>query len=164
MEIPKIPWDHADANTFIASGKPVVLLGCPLSTPAADRWSPDFLSTVIDSSFRNTAFKSNSLKFQYWDDKKNSGYNYISPVEKEELTFNNFLSKLRSTSSEEHYYLQQAVVAEMGPSMMAEYTKFSLEAAVKFKLTGKWDQFSTNLLLVGKAGAVTPCHFDEQGR
>lgn len=50
----------------------------------------------------------------------------------------------------------------MGPAMMDEYMKFSLEAALRFKLEGNWDAFSTNLLLVGSAGVITPCHFDEQ--
>jgi hypoxia-inducible factor 1-alpha inhibitor (HIF hydroxylase) len=50
----------------------------------------------------------------------------------------------------------------MGPAMMDEYMKFSLNAAVQFKLAGRWDAFSTNLLLVGPAGAITPAHFDEQ--
>jgi hypothetical protein len=50
----------------------------------------------------------------------------------------------------------------MGKNMMEEYMRFSLEAALKFKLVGGWDAFSTNLLLCGPAGAITPCHYDEQ--
>jgi len=59
-------------------------------------------------------------------------------------------------------YLQQGVVQEMGEKMIEEYSRFSLEAALKFKIAGDWDAFSTNLLLCGSKGAVTPCHYDEQ--
>jgi hypothetical protein len=83
-----------------------------------------------------------------------------------DMTFSEYInylsSKSESESSNHHLYLQQPAVAEMGQGMMEEYTKFSLAAALQFKLTGKWDAFSSNLLLVGPKGAITPCHFDEQ--
>ena len=63
----------------------------------------------------------------------------------------------------QHYYLQAGLVAEMGRGMMQEYhSKFSLEYALLYKTVGNWDAFTSNLLLCGPKGAVTPLHYDEQ--
>jgi len=138
--------------------------------PVANSWSPSKLSNVISKEFNCTVFSSNSNRFQYWDSTKNNGYNFTAPTNKLEMTFDSFLQHLQeaSTSSSQtssvkpNYYLQSSVVADMGTRMSEEYTKFSLDAALRFKLQGKWDAFTSNLLLVGPAGAITPCHFDEQ--
>ena len=51
----------------------------------------------------------------------------------------------------------------MGRAMMHEYhAKFSLEYALLYKTVGNWDAFTSNLLLCGPKGAVTPLHYDEQ--
>lgn len=174
MDIPRLPWDSPDVANFITSGKPVVLLNCPLSSPVAGIWSPEYLSSLVAKEYECTVFSSTSNRFQYWDSSKNNGYNFTAPTQKLEISFDLFLKNLKDQSSvtspstcdapsrTTKYYLQSSVVAEMGPRMMEEYTKFSLEAALRFKLQGKWDAFSANLLLVGPAGAITPCHFDEQ--
>jgi hypothetical protein len=83
------------------------------------------------------------------------------------MTFQEWLSfhntnHSSSDSEEEMRYLQQGVVAEMGPLMVEEYKKFSLDAAHHFQHVGDWDSFNSNLLLCGAEGAITPVHFDEQ--
>jgi hypoxia-inducible factor 1-alpha inhibitor (HIF hydroxylase) len=50
----------------------------------------------------------------------------------------------------------------MGPKILEEYKKFSLETALHFKQLGGWDSLTNNLLLCGKTGFITPLHFDEQ--
>ena len=40
--------------------------------------------------------------------------------------------------------------------------KFSLETALKFKIDGNWDALTSNLLLCGPSGVVSPLHYDEQ--
>lgn len=174
MDIPKLVWNSVEATDLIKNGKPVVLLDCPLSIPVANRWTNEFLASVISPEYLCDIYVSDSKRFQYWDSKRNTAYNFTAPTMKESMTFTEFNqcvmgnSKIIESSNEtkskslKNYYLQQAVVVEMGPKMMEEYMRFSLEAALKFKVEGGWDSFSTNLLLVGSAGYITPCHYDEQ--
>lgn len=177
MNIPRLEWDHPDVTNFIVSGKPIVLLNCPLSSQDGQLWSPEYLNNVIAKDFHCTVFSSKSNRFQYWDSTKNHGYKFTAPTEKREIVFDLFLQNLKNQSISSSnqtctnntdsqptpkYYLQTSMVAEMGPKMMEEYTRFSLEAALQFKLKGQWDAFTTNLLLVGPTGVITPCHFDEQ--
>jgi hypothetical protein len=51
MEIPRLQWDHSSVAGYIANGKPVVLLDCPLSTPAANRWTTEYLNSIVSKSF-----------------------------------------------------------------------------------------------------------------
>ena len=61
-----------------------------------------------------------------------------------------------------YIYYQQSVVQEMGPKLLEEFMKFSLETALKFKIDGNWDSLSSNLLLCGPEGVLSPIHYDEQ--
>lgn len=181
--ISRFEWDSPDALEILKGGRPVVLLNCPLSAPNS-HWTHDYLSHTIDPSFKADVYVSNSKNFMYWDETKNSNhYHFTPPTHKVNMTFNDFFQRRKdgeevketvvdsensscsntsSTSSTSYYYLQQAVVQEMGPGMLEDYMKFSLEAAVKFKLAGGWDSFTSNLLLCGTEGVITPCHYDEQ--
>lgn len=197
MEIPRFHWNSTEVESYLKRGLPVVLLECPLSLPNANRWTVDYLSTIVDPTFTNDVYVSESQRFLYWDDSKNiHGYKYQKPTIKTQMTFADFrdsqlMGKPRASDTSEstatvsgntaaieegdvkdaasipaantlYRYLQQGVVQEMGVKMIEEYSRFSLEAALKFKIAADWDAFSTNLLLCGSKGAVTPCHYDEQ--
>ena len=103
------------------------------------------------------------------DNSKNSGYKFRPPTKKLSMTFQEFLNKAEGFSGGENklvqskrLYVQQNLVQELGPALLADYMKFSLETALKFKIVGEWDALTTNLLLCGPAGVMTPLHFDEQ--
>lgn len=164
--IPRLEWDSDDAAHCLRSGLPCVLLNCPLST--TERWTFEHLSSVIVQDFRCDVYcsRNNQRRFRYWDESKNiNGYNFTPPTTKTTMTFQEWLSyhqTSHSSDSTEMRYLQQGVVAEMGPQMLDEYKRFSLEAARRFQNIGGWDSFTSNLLLCGAEGAITPVHFDEQ--
>jgi len=46
-----------------------------------------------------------------------------------------------------YLYYQQALVQEMGPGILQDFMKFSLETALRFKLEGGWDALTSNLLV-----------------
>ena len=154
---------------MIKGGLPVVLSnGCPLVAKATD-WSFERLSELVLPSFEVDVYVSKTNRFMYHDASKNSGkYVFEPPTRKEALSFNQFLSAIASREEKdgaaaEWHYLQTGVVAEMGAAMVNDYvSKFDLEYALLYKTLGEWDGFTSNLLLCGPQGAVTPLHFDEQ--
>jgi len=160
MQIARYPYDSIEAKNLVAAGHPVVLVdGCKLA--GATDWSFDRLSQLIPSSFECDVYASSTPRFKYWDDVKNkSGYPFVPPTQKLGMTFSQFAEPM---DQQRYLYLQTSVVAEMGDKMLQDYsTKFSLEQALLYKVIGKWDAFTSNLLLCGKQGAITPLHFDEQ--
>eukprot|EP01035_Chromulina_nebulosa_P040663 gene40663-54985_t len=169
MEIPRYRWDSEEASECIKNAEPVVLTECPICYPAMENWNLDKLTRMLPSSFKCDVFTSFTHRFTYWDEAKNAnGYNFHPPCAKKSMAYQEFYSYIRSsnvTSSSQTFpnlYLQQGLVAEMGPKILEEYKKFSLETALHFKQLGGWDSLTNNLLLCGKTGFITPLHFDEQ--
>lgn len=189
MEIPHHQWDSEEAANRIRLGQPVVLMNCLLSQAVSDTWTFEYLKDLIQPDFKNDVYISKNMKFQYWDEAKNQfHYRFKPPTTKRGLTFVEFLDIIRNSSSTSNssplltsstnspdnsgaedsspknrfYYLQQSMVQDMGPRMMAEYMRFPLDYALRFKKIGNWDELTTNLLLCGMEGYVTPLHFDEQ--
>ena len=175
--IPRLQWDSEEAKERIAKDLPTLLTNdCPLAT--APDWTFAKINEMVSESFLCDVFESDSRRFQYWDESKNAnGYKFTPPTRKLQLKFSEFIQRAKEEGTErdssgggaavpvenKFVYLQQPVVAELGPLLVEEYiAKFSLETAVMFKLAGGWDAMSSNLLLCGPAGVITPLHFDEQ--
>jgi len=162
--IPRESFSSPSANERIADGLPVVLTGgCPLA--GATDWSFDHLASVVRPDFECDVFVSPSQRFMYFNEEKNrSQYSFVPPTRRVQMTIHQFSTLVKEgNSSDENYYLQTSVVAEMGEAMIAEYTsKFNLEYALMYKIVGNWDALTTNLLLCGPQGAITPLHYDEQ--
>lgn len=166
--IPRFPYESLAAKERISLGLPVVLSGgCPLAANATD-WSYSHLANVVRADFQADVYVSRTNRFMYSDDSKNrGGYAFTPPTRKTTMTFGEFADGFVVSDGggpvEENKYLQSSVVAEMGPEMIKEYSsKFNLEYALLYKVVGDWDALTTNLLLCGPQGAVTPLHFDEQ--
>lgn len=167
MQIEKYHWKTEEAFNCIRKGKPVVLKECPIVFPAHSNWSFETIADMIKDDFPCDVFVSESKRFPYWDSSKNSyQYEFIPPTEKVTMTFREFLLNVRSqdepANEKKYHYLHQSLVAEMGPRILEEYTKFSLQTAALYKVLAGWNELTHNLLLCGKEGYTTPLHFDEQ--
>eukprot|EP01031_Cornospumella_fuschlensis_P028003 gene28003-33816_t len=167
MEIERLFWNSQEAFSKIRAGIPVVLLQCPLIYPHYVNWTPDNIANMLADDFRCDVQVSNDKRFLYGDDSKNTyGYNYTHTAHKAEMTFRDFMILMResesSNNNEQFYYLQNGLYAEMGPRILEEYQKLSLETAATYKIVGKWQELTRNLLLYGGSGYITPLHFDEQ--
>ena len=162
--IPRYSWESKEAASCIQQGEPCVLLDCPLSVPNKERWTTDHLANVIDSNFLCDVYCSTTGRFTYWDETKNiNGYDFTPPTRKTRMTFRQYVDYCKSADhSKEQRYLQQGLVQEMGPAILGEYMRFPFDAARRFQKVGRWDGLTTNLLLCGPEGAITPAHFDEQ--
>lgn len=163
----KFFWSSEDALSRIKAGMPVVLLDCPLIHPHHVNWTPENIADMPNDDFLCNVHVSGDKRFLYADESKNAyAYNYTNRVRITEMSFRDFIAKVREPESsdldQEYYYLQNSLYAEMGPRILEEYQKFSLKTAYTYKVIGKWQELTRNLLLYGSSGYVTPLHFDEQ--
>uniref|UniRef100_UPI00358F8F23 hypoxia-inducible factor 1-alpha inhibitor isoform X2 n=2 Tax=Myxine glutinosa TaxID=7769 RepID=UPI00358F8F23 len=59
-------------------------------------------------------------------------------------------------------YLQQPLNDTVGRNIVLDYLKFNWTWANQQQRRCCWDPLTSNLLLIGMEGNVTPCHYDEQ--
>lgn len=168
MQIEKFHWKTEDAFNRIKAGQPVVLLDCPLVVPHFQNWSMDTIVNLINEDFPCNVYIAKDKYFPYWDLSKNKYcYEFQPPTQKISMKFREFLTNIRGQDEipeeDRHYhYLHQSLVAEMGPKILDEYSKFSLQTVALYKLLAGWNEMTHNLLFCGKEGYTTPLHFDEQ--
>jgi hypothetical protein len=157
------------------------------------RWTPDYLSSSVPSESFWTVYRSRTKYFRYWHDTKRApfprtvsevdaadvppltttntdneaGYVFTPPTRPMEMTFPQFLTRLRSTpqtSSDDakRYYLQTKLTQEAGVKLMADFANVVWNEALTIKQNHGFGPLTTNMLLVGQAGNTTPAHYDEQ--
>lgn len=163
--IPRHPWNSKEVFERIKKNEPVVMSQCPLCCETAKNWTFDNISSMIKDDFPCDVFESDTKRFTYWDMSKNTNaYKFKPPATKSAMTFKEFLAVSRSDNPtpDKFVYLQQSLVQEMGPALLAEYQRFSLPTAVIFKQLGNWDEMTNNLMLCGQEGFISSVHFDEQ--
>ena len=59
-------------------------------------------------------------------------------------------------------YMQQSLTDGVGAQMQADFAKFNWPLANALAKRNEWGPLTSNLLLVGEQGCVTPLHYDEQ--
>ena len=113
MEIQRLRWDDSRVASYIAKSQPIVLTHCPLAYPAANRWTTDYLNSILSKTFKNSVYVSESLLFRYWDELKNdAGYSTEGYMKKEEMTFSTFVTKFRSHVNSKAECLMEALLLE----------------------------------------------------
>ena len=68
---------------------------------------------------------------------------------------------MASNDSEAVYY-QDALTDAAGEQIKHDFVHFNWQWLNERKKRYNWGQLTSNLLLIGQAGNITPCHFDEQ--
>lgn len=158
MELQRHVWNSTEAFACIKAGKPVVMTNCPLINPLSNAWSLENLPQMIKKSFKCDVFISPTNQFMFWDETKNAyNYDFTPPTTKKMMTINEF-----ARYNVPYFFMQQCLVAEMGKTILQEYSKFPVETVVTFRAIGGWQELTHNLLLCTKRDYITPAHFDEQ--
>ncbi|EKX46791.1 hypothetical protein GUITHDRAFT_162927 [Guillardia theta CCMP2712] len=89
---------------------------------------------------------------RYWDEEKNAGqYEYTPPT-----------SKIQQSHAGRRHYLQQMLVTGMGERILDDFKHVDWGTVYGWKAQLGFGDLTTNLLLVGTTGHVTPAHYDEQ--
>ena len=89
---------------------------------------------------------------------------FREPMKKREWTFSKFVDELRSHTrgGDEHIYYQDTLTDAVGTSIKHDFVHFNWRWLNERKKRYNWGQLTTNLLLIGQPGNITPCHYDEQ--
>lgn len=59
-------------------------------------------------------------------------------------------------------YLQQGLNNTVGPTIVRDFLAFDWDFCNGKQLKHNWGALTSNLLLIGMEGNVSPCHYDEQ--
>lgn len=85
-------------------------------------------------------------------------------MKKREWTFSKFVDELKShiDRTDEYLYYQDTLTDTVGSSIKHDFVHFNWRWLNDRKKRYNWGQLTTNLLLIGQPGNISPCHYDEQ--
>lgn len=161
-EIPRLHYSDPMVDELMSENKPVVVLGSKLAK-SAERWDLDYLERHMgDSDF--TVFLSRNHKFKYYDDKKvTSSEDFKPPTKKLDMKLPEFIKRLKEwKKGDDRLYLQQGLNNTVGPAIVHDFLNFDWNFCTSKQSKHNWGPLTSNLLLIGMEGNVTPCHYDEQ--
>ncbi|XP_065826550.1 hypoxia-inducible factor 1-alpha inhibitor-like [Oscarella lobularis] len=166
-EIPRLSHKDRRAEALIAAEKPVVLTGTSLVKTAL-KWSLPYLEANLGSGDCNV-YESKTNRFKYYDDKKLTStpdFKFVPPTHLRQMTFSEFVTELRQCEKnpkrKKRVYLQQPLNDTVGPAIVRDFVHFDWEWLRENQSRCNWGPLTSNLLLVGMAGNLTPAHYDEQ--
>lgn len=126
-------------------------------------WDLDFLRINLgDGDF--SVYLSDSHKFRYFDEKKaKESKTFVPHMQREEMKFCQFYDKIRNwKKGDKRLYLQQALNDGVGKRIVIDFLGFNWTWINDQQKRNNWGQLTSNLLLIGQEGNVTPVHYDEQ--
>lgn len=118
-----------------------------------------------------TVFISHNHKFKYYDERKiakpggeqSTGIEFTPPMKKCDMKLSEFMKKLREwKKGDDRLYLQQGLNNTVGIAIVEDFLSFDWEFCMNKQVKHNWGPLTSNLLLIGMEGNVTPCHYDEQ--
>ncbi|GCB80251.1 hypothetical protein scyTo_0018051 [Scyliorhinus torazame] len=148
--------------SLFAFQEPVVLTDTNLVYPAM-KWDLEYLQENIgDGDF--SVYVAKTHKFLYYDEKKMVNFKNFKPKSRRaEMKFSEFAEKLgKIEQGGSRYYLQQTLNDTVGKKIVMDFLGFNWNWINKQQTKRNWGQLTSNLLLVGMEGNVTPAHYDEQ--
>ncbi|CAG5129036.1 unnamed protein product [Candidula unifasciata] len=161
QQIPRLHYRDPEAERLIESGQPVVLTDSEL-VGSAYHWDLAYLCSNLGSG-QYTVYSSENKKFKYYDEKKlPQNKDFTPPTSHSDMTFQEFASKLKKNNTSECLYLQQPLNDSVGKRVVMDFTNFNWSWANEQQRKNRWGPLTSNLLLVGMEGVITPAHYDEQ--
>ncbi|XP_069096461.1 hypoxia-inducible factor 1-alpha inhibitor [Pleurodeles waltl] len=162
--IPRLRHGDPLAESLIDSEEPVVLTDTNLVYTAL-KWDLDYLQENIGCG-DFSVYSANGHKFLYYDEKKIANFKDFKPKSQRlEIKFGEFVKKLREiqqAGGEDRFYLQQTLNDTVGKNIVVDFLGFNWNWINKQQAKHNWGQLTSNLLLIGMEGNVTPAHYDEQ--
>ncbi|XP_014772373.1 hypoxia-inducible factor 1-alpha inhibitor [Octopus bimaculoides] len=162
-KVPRLPYDDPQAQRLISAEQPVVLTGSDL-VDSALHWNLDYLSdNMANTQF--TVYQSDNNYFKYYESRKiPQQKDFVPPTIQMQMSFSEFVEKLKEAQcSKKHWlYLQQPLTEGVGDKIVQDFVSFNWRWISMQQKENNWGPLSSNLLLVGMAGNITPVHYDEQ--
>ncbi|XP_018320992.1 hypoxia-inducible factor 1-alpha inhibitor isoform X3 [Agrilus planipennis] len=170
-QIPRLDYQDPKVDELMAENEPVVITGSKL-VKSAEKWNLDYLEKHMGNG-DFTVFISRNYKFKYYDEKKilqklpnnetNRGVEFTPPTKMVEMKLPEFIKRLKEWKrGDERLYLQQGLNDTVGPAIVRDFLKFDWDFCNSIQKKQNWGPLTSNHLLIGMEGNVTPCHYDEQ--
>lgn len=161
-EIPRLHYQNPEAERLISDEKPVVLTDSRVISTAM-KWSLDYLERNMGDGECNV-YSSKTHRFKYFDDKKAQSLpSFKTPMRSHQMTFKEFVSKVRARQGGDRaLYLQQPLNDTVGPCIVRDFIGFDWDWLNFHQAKNGWGPLTSNLMLIGMAGNLTPAHYDEQ--
>ncbi|XP_070544125.1 hypoxia-inducible factor 1-alpha inhibitor-like [Ptychodera flava] len=161
-QIPKLPVDHPKVEELIAAEEPVVITGTHL-VDSALKWELNYLRDNMGQAPFNV-YVAKSPKFMYFDEKKaRLCKDFRPPSRRVEMGMAEFMDRLQNMSADsERLYLQQTLSEGVGEQIVSDFIGFNWAWVMDQQKKNGWGPLTSNLLLIGMEGNITPSHYDEQ--
>ena len=176
------------ARILLEERKPVILTPSSLIANVAGKWDIPYIAEGL-AALTCTVYASDTRHFRYWDEQKNeAGYVFAESeqMSKHSMSASQFRAHMAESVAQRakvegtnnggsggrsgidgsgesrRYYLQTVLVDGVSVAMTDDFRRFDWEGLLATQQRLGWGELSSNLLLVGHAGNVTPAHYDEQ--
>ena len=179
--VPRLEWTNPNALETMKKQLPVILTKTGLAGKALQKWGDlDYLAKHISASSKFRVYFSRG-HFLYCNrkDQAETPYGFESQVREESLTFvkelleektkfcgENHVAKSNDAKAggarDELIYLQQPLYAGIGKEITNDFSSINWEWVNSMKTCLNFGELTTNTLLIGQEGSVTPLHYDEQ--
>lgn len=161
-EIPRIDYRDPQVELMIASEQPVLLKNSDLIGTAL-KWDLNYLKDNLgQGSF--SVYSSRTHKFMYCDDKRAKDWpSFVPPTQRHDMKFEEFFTRITNFKpTDTRLYLQQMLNDSVGKNIVKDFLGFKWSWLTNMQKKMNWGTLTSNLLLIGLPGNITPVHYDEQ--
>ena len=130
---------------------------------SADKWNLDYLQENLGDDDKSV-FISDNHKFMYFNEGRClTPANFKKPVKQVDMSMDDFIERFRGWKpGYKRLYLQQPLTSTVGPNIYDDFRNFRWDWISSKQEKFDWGELTSNLLLIGQPGNVTPVHYDEQ--
>nr|CAB3252828.1 hypoxia-inducible factor 1-alpha inhibitor [Phallusia mammillata] len=161
-QIPRMSINDPRLQHLIETSQPVVITDSQLVQPAL-KWNLRYLKSNLGDGLYYV-YSSHNNRFKYFDkERAKQCSSFKQPTTRKEVAFSDFIEMLKKCNeSTERIYLQQTLNDTVGPNIVQDYLQFNWHFVSRIQSKMQWGDLSSNLLLIGQEGNITPVHYDEQ--
>lgn len=127
------------------------------------KWDLDYLKEHIGQG-NFSIFASRTCKFMYYDEKRAKEWpDFVPPTLRLDMKFSEFYDRIKNYKpNDTRLYLQQMLNDSVGRNIVVDFLGFNWKWLTDKQKKLGWGSLTSNLLLIGLPGNVTPVHYDEQ--
>ncbi|EDO30815.1 predicted protein [Nematostella vectensis] len=167
IQVPRLHYQDPKATEIIKNECPVVLTDSDIISSAM-KWDIEYLRENIgDGDF--AVYASEDNKFMYYDEKRVKNWpHFRPPTVRIDMKFEQFYKQVNkfdptmAKAGNLRFYLQQMLNDQVGRNIVADFLGFNWAWLNTMQKEMDWGPLTSNLLLIGLPGNITPVHYDEQ--